>query len=408
MPRIIASLVGAAFIFVLGLALFGTAKTAIEDPAKETAIANQWVIEQPTVNPETGEASTRKNVASDRFPSPFANEVAARAANNNALPPDLSLMTKARHDGSNYVHALLMGYRNQAGYKNEKGEELLKMFPDAKTPQGLHFNPWFANLNIAMPPPLTQDGQVTYSDGTKATKDQMARDIAAFLTWTAEPNLDTRHGSIGAARGPPATMDPGVRHDDDGSPPPLTPHASQATHAPMNDDLKALIRTIPDFPKPGIQFRDITTLLLDPAGLAATIDRMVAATTGPVDLIAGIEARGFLFAAALAVPLKAGVLLIRKDGKLPGATIAEDYALEYGQDRIAMHEDALVPGQRVLLVDDLIATGGTARAAVRLLRKAGAIVEQAQFVIDLPDLGGADALRADGVQADALFAFEGH
>lgn len=176
----------------------------------------------------------------------------------------------------------------------------------------------------------------------------------------------------------------------------------------MNDDLKALIRTIPDFPKPGIQFRDITTLLLDPRGLAQTVARMAAATVGPVDLVAGIEARGFLFAAALAVPLGAGVLLIRKDGKLPGATIAEDYALEYGQDRIAMHEDALVPGQRVLLVDDLIATGGTARAAIRLLGKAGAQVEQAQFVIDLPDLGGAAALAADGVRVDSLFAFPGH
>ena len=175
-----------------------------------------------------------------------------------------------------------------------------------------------------------------------------------------------------------------------------------------NDDLKALIRTIPDFPKPGIQFRDLTTLLLDPRGLAQTVARMAAATVGPVDLVAGIEARGFLFAAALAVPLGAGVLLIRKDGKLPGATIAEDYALEYGQDRIAMHEDALVPGQRVLLVDDLIATGGTARAAIRLLRKAGAEVEQAQFVIDLPDLGGAAALAADGVRVDSLFAFPGH
>ena len=175
-----------------------------------------------------------------------------------------------------------------------------------------------------------------------------------------------------------------------------------------NDDLKALIRTIPDFPKPGIQFRDITTLLLDPAGLSSAVERMVAATRGPIDLVAGIEARGFLFAAALAVPLNAGCLLIRKDGKLPGATIAEDYALEYGTDRIAMHADACAPGARVLLIDDLIATGGTARAAVRLLRKAGAMVAQAQFLIDLPDLGGADALRADGIVADALVSFPGH
>lgn len=177
---------------------------------------------------------------------------------------------------------------------------------------------------------------------------------------------------------------------------------------PENDDLKALIRTIPDFPKPGIQFRDITTLLLDPAGLAAAVERMAAATDGPVDLVAGIEARGFLFAAALAVPLRAGVLLIRKDGKLPGATIAEDYALEYGQDRIAMHADACAPGARVLLIDDLIATGGTARAAVRLLRKAGAEVVQAQFLIDLPDLGGAAALAADDVAVSSLVAFPGH
>ena len=189
------------------------------------------------------------------------------------------------------------------------------------------------------------------------------------------------------------------------TPTPAPPHAQGASD---NDDLKALIRTIPDFPKPGIQFRDITTLLLDPTGLASCIERMAATSIGPVDLVAGIEARGFLFAAALAVPLNAGVLLIRKDGKLPGATIAEEYALEYGQDRIAMHADACAPGARVLLIDDLIATGGTARAAVRLLRKAGATVAQAQFLIDLPDLGGADLLRAEGMRVDALVSFAGH
>ncbi len=183
---------------------------------------------------------------------------------------------------------------------------------------------------------------------------------------------------------------------------------SNSTPNAANDDLKALIRTIPDFPKPGIMFRDITTLLLDAHGLAQSVERMAAATSGKVDLVAGIEARGFLFAAALALPLRAGVLLIRKDGKLPGATIAEDYALEYGTDRIAIHADACTPGANVLLIDDLIATGGTARAAVRLLRKAGAIVTQAQFLVDLPDLGGADALRADGIHVTSLVAFDGH
>jgi adenine phosphoribosyltransferase len=175
-----------------------------------------------------------------------------------------------------------------------------------------------------------------------------------------------------------------------------------------NDDLKARIRTIPDFPKPGIMFRDITTLLLDAEGLALSIERLASAVDGGVDLVAGIEARGFLFAAPLAIRLGAGALLIRKDGKLPGATIAEDYALEYGTDRITIHADACAPGARVLLVDDLIATGGTARAAVRLIRKAGAEVRQAAFVIDLPELGGAAALRGDGLDVVSLVAFEGH
>jgi len=150
------------------------------------AIANQWATEVPSVNPDTGEAATRKAVPSDRFPSPYANETAARAANNNALPPDLSLITKAREDGSAYVHSLLTGYAPQPA-------ELLKKFPASKTPPGLHYNPYFANLNIAMPPPLVSDGQVTYADGTKPTVDQMATDVAAFLTWTAEPKLENRH-----------------------------------------------------------------------------------------------------------------------------------------------------------------------------------------------------------------------
>jgi len=257
MVRFIASLVGAAFVFVLGLALFGTVSDWITNPPPESAehefhrealdaglpsngvlgrfdrrqvqrgfqvfqevcsachslkyvsfrdlrqigyseaevkaIAKGWKIEQPSINAETGEASTRPNVPSDRFPSPFANEVAARAANNNALPPDLSLMAKARHNGANYIYSLVgHGYVNQPA-------ELLRKFPGAKTPTGLHYNQYFANLNIAMPPPLTQDGQVTYSDGTRASVDQMAKDVSAFLTWTAEPNLEARHAAGFAA-----------------------------------------------------------------------------------------------------------------------------------------------------------------------------------------------------------------
>jgi ubiquinol-cytochrome c reductase cytochrome c1 subunit len=150
------------------------------------AIANQWAIEVPSVNPETGEAATRKAIASDKFPSPYANETAARAANNNALPPDLSLITKARHDGAAYVHSLLTGYQAQPA-------ELLKHFPDTKTPAGLHYNPYFPNLNIAMPPPIVADGQVTYADGTSPTVEQMSKDVSAFLVWTAEPKLENRH-----------------------------------------------------------------------------------------------------------------------------------------------------------------------------------------------------------------------
>ena len=134
---------------------------------------------------------------------------------------------------------------------------------------------------------------------------------------------------------------------------------------------------------------------------------MAAAAPGPVDLVAGVEARGFLFAGALADRLNAGVLLIRKDGKLPGATIAEDYALEYGQDRIAMHADACAPDARVLLVDDLIATGGTASAAANLIRQMGGELEAACFIVDLPTLGGADRLRALDVSVRTLIAFEG-
>jgi len=147
----------------------------------------QWKIEVPTTNPTTGEPATRKALPSDNFPWNFANETAARAANNNALPPDLSLMTKAREGGAAYVYSLLTGYQNQPA-------DLLKKFPDAKTPPNLHYNPYYANLNLAMPPPL-HGGDVTFADGTPNTLQNEARDVAAFLVWTAEPNLENRHAA---------------------------------------------------------------------------------------------------------------------------------------------------------------------------------------------------------------------
>ena len=174
-------------------------------------------------------------------------------------------------------------------------------------------------------------------------------------------------------------------------------------------EIKALIRTIPDFPAAGIQFRDITTLIAHGEGLAATIDHLVerAARCDPA-AVAGIEARGFIFGAAIAARLRLGFVPLRKAGKLPCETIGIDYALEYGAARIELDPGAIAPGERLLLVDDLIATGGTALAGAQLLRQAGAVVDQALFVIDLPDLGGADALRSAGVAADALVDFPGH
>ena len=177
----------------------------------------------------------------------------------------------------------------------------------------------------------------------------------------------------------------------------------------MDFDLVEHIRTIPDYPKPGIQFRDITTLLGDARAFRRTIDELVQPYAGAkIDKIAGMEARGFILGGAVAHQLSAGFVPIRKKGKLPHATLSVAYSLEYGVDEMEMHSDALVAGERVLLVDDLIATGGTAEGAVKLLRSAGANVVAAVFVIDLPDLGGAAKLKALDVPVRTLIAFGGH
>ena len=174
-------------------------------------------------------------------------------------------------------------------------------------------------------------------------------------------------------------------------------------------DLRSAIRTIPDYPKPGIMFRDITTLLGDARAFRRTVDELVQPFVGlKIDKVAGIEARGFILAGAAAHQLSAGFVPLRKKGKLPHKTVMASYQLEYGMDELHMHEDAVRPGERVLLVDDLIATGGTAQAGVTLLRGGGAEVTAACFIVDLPELGGAQRLRGLGVEVSTLIAFDGH
>jgi adenine phosphoribosyltransferase len=181
------------------------------------------------------------------------------------------------------------------------------------------------------------------------------------------------------------------------------------TTATLESDLKAAIRSIPDYPKDGIIFRDITTLLGDARAFRAAVDRLVQPWAGSkIDKVAGIEARGFILGGAVAHQASAGFIPIRKKGKLPFKRVSVGYSLEYGLDEMEMHEDALTPGERVVLVDDLIATGGTAEAAIKLLRQMGGDVLAACFVIDLPDLGGADKLRKLGVPVRTLVSFEGH
>jgi adenine phosphoribosyltransferase len=181
------------------------------------------------------------------------------------------------------------------------------------------------------------------------------------------------------------------------------------TSVALENDLKAAIRTIPDYPKSGIMFRDITTLLGNARAFRRAVDELVQPWAGgKIDKVAGIEARGFILGGAVAHQLSCGFVPIRKKGKLPFKRVSVAYSLEYGLDEMEMHEDALVKSERVILVDDLIATGGTAEAAVKLLKQIGADVVAACFIVDLPDLGGADKIRKLDVPVRTLITFEGH
>ena len=181
------------------------------------------------------------------------------------------------------------------------------------------------------------------------------------------------------------------------------------TSPALEFDLRGAIRTIPDYPKPGIMFRDITTLLGNARAFRRAVDQLVHPWAGnKIDKVAGMEARGFIIGGAVAHQVSAGFVPIRKKGKLPHTTVRIAYSLEYGLDEMEMHVDAIQPGERVILVDDLIATGGTAEGAVKLLRQIGANVVAACFIIDLPDLGGAAKLRAMDVPVRTLMAFDGH
>ncbi|MDX6806378.1 adenine phosphoribosyltransferase [Terrihabitans rhizophilus] len=177
----------------------------------------------------------------------------------------------------------------------------------------------------------------------------------------------------------------------------------------LANELEGLIRTIPDYPKPGIMFRDVTTLLQNPTGIRKAVDGLAEAFSDiDYDLVAGIEARGFILGGALAYAQNRGFVTIRKKGKLPHVTLSQQYALEYGVDHVEIHADAVKPGQRVLLIDDLIATGGTAEAGMQLIRRLGGSVVGAGFVIDLPELGGARRLEGLGARVECLMRFGGH